>query len=72
MAKRLRSRLRTVNSGVSRFPFPETPSLILDFVPVADPVDGASLAIRFTSSSYITTEPDPIAPNAKLNLQVWN
>lgn len=73
MAKRLRSRLRTVNGGSdSRFPFPDQPTLILDFVPTADPTNGYSLAINFASSSFITTTPDPIAPNAKLNIQVWN
>lgn len=71
--RRLRTRFRTSNGGAGgRFPFPDQPTLILDFVPIADPVNGDTLAINFASSSYEVNVRDPIAPTALLNIQVWN
>lgn len=71
--RRFRTRFRT-SGPLSRFPTDGTPTLILDFVPVADTVNGASLSLIFASDapSFTVNTQDPIQPGALLNIQVWN
>ena len=54
--RRLRTRLRTVTVGSSRFPTDGSPTLILDFVPTAG-LDGVTLELMFTDdlSQYDAT-----------------
>ena len=71
--RRFRTRFRT-SGPLSRFPTDGTPTLILDFVPVADPLNSASLQMTFALDAPVFTvnREDPIQAGALLNLQVWN
>ena len=48
-----------------------TPSLIIDFVPIADPTYGDSLSLNFTAGQYEAYATDPTAPGF-VNIQVWS
>lgn len=71
MANRFRARTKTAGASSGYAPG-NSPTLVLDFVPVTDPVASAALDLNFTAASYTTTQSDPVAPNAKLNLLIWN
>lgn len=59
------------NNASGRLPTDGSPTLILDFVPVADPVYGYTLSTNYLFQNYTTTQPDPIAPSAFINIEVW-
>lgn len=60
---------RLVRGGL---PGDGTPSLIIDFVPIADPAYGDSLSLNFTTGQYKANTVDPVSPNGIINIQVWS
>ena len=56
----------------SAFPTDGSPTLIIDFVPVADPVYGSTLSVDFTAQQYQTYTRDPADPTGFIDIQVWN
>lgn len=64
----------SINIGgrsAGRLPTDGTPTLILDFVPTADPTYGAALSLNFSSEQYRANAADPLSSGI-INLQVWN
>lgn len=55
----------------STLPQDGTPTLILDFAPVADAAFGSSLSLSFVTNQYTANAPDP-STGGVANIQVWN
>lgn len=62
----------TSGSGVGGRSRRGEPTLIIDFVPVDDPVYGATLSTDFTAQQYQTYTRDPVDPTGFIDIQVWN
>lgn len=64
--------IRRRRSGGGGLPTDGRPTLIIDFVPIADPDYGDSLSLNFTTGQYKANTVDPVSPDGIINIQVWS
>jgi hypothetical protein len=57
----------------SRFPglAPDSPTLIIDFVPTDGDSDWVNMSVDFTTQTYQANQLDPVTPGF-INLQSWS